>query len=240
MILSGMFGAGGGVGAGDPYLAYNKLLLNMEGADASTTFTDSSSLAHTMTANGNAQIDTSLGYNSGLFDGSGDYVSTPYVKADFDWWTTDYTLEAWIYISTLADWHYTDGTEISSMIGCAVSTSTANYWSFGPIGGGVVRMYYYNGAAQSVTSASAVSTGSLQHIAMTKTASGIYIGVNGTVTSPVAVSGTPQSSESGFYLLLGQINNRSINGHVVAARIKKGVGLYTSSYTPPDPPFPTS
>src|SRR5262249_46503407 len=34
-----------------------KLLLHFDGADASTTFTDSSGNAHTFTANGNAQLD---------------------------------------------------------------------------------------------------------------------------------------------------------------------------------------
>lgn len=49
--------------------------LQFGGADASTTFTDDTS--KTWTAFGNAQIDTSLGDQRGLFDGSGDYITTP-------------------------------------------------------------------------------------------------------------------------------------------------------------------
>jgi hypothetical protein len=49
--------------------------LQFGGADASTTFTDDT--GKTWTAFGNAQIDTSLGDQRGLFDGSGDYITTP-------------------------------------------------------------------------------------------------------------------------------------------------------------------
>lgn len=75
----------------------------------------------------------------------------------------------------------------------------------------------------------AITAGSLVHIAMSKTSSGIYIGTNGAMSSPVAVLGTPQSSTSGVVLTIGQINNRSINGHVKAIRITKGVGASGAS-----------
>ena len=55
---------------------YTVALLHMDGADTSTTFTDES--GKTWTANGNAQIDTAqsvFGGASGLFDGTGDYLS---------------------------------------------------------------------------------------------------------------------------------------------------------------------
>ncbi len=56
------------------------LHITFEGADGSTTFTDTSPSAHTVTANGNVQIDTSqsaVGTSSGLFDGNGDWLSIP-------------------------------------------------------------------------------------------------------------------------------------------------------------------
>lgn len=70
-------------------------LLHMNGSDASTTFTDQR--GHTFTAAGNAQIDTAqskFGGASGLFDASGDYISTP----DSDEWSFgsgDFTIECW-------------------------------------------------------------------------------------------------------------------------------------------------
>lgn len=58
--------------------------LQFGGADGSTTFTDDT--GKTWTANGNAQIDTSLGDQRGLFDGSGDYIQTA-DHADLDFGT---------------------------------------------------------------------------------------------------------------------------------------------------------
>lgn len=70
------------------------LLLHGNGIDTSTTITDSTN-RHIMTANGNAQIDTAdkvFGTGSILFDGTGDYVSTP-DHADFFFGTSDWTIE---------------------------------------------------------------------------------------------------------------------------------------------------
>ena len=50
--------------------------LQFAGADGSTTFTDDT--GKTWTTGGNAQIDTSLGDQRALFDGSGDYITTPH------------------------------------------------------------------------------------------------------------------------------------------------------------------
>lgn len=58
----------------------NKLLLEMDGTDGSTSFIDSSPYAHTVTPAGNVQLDTAQKYQgsaSGLFDGGGDSLSIP-------------------------------------------------------------------------------------------------------------------------------------------------------------------
>lgn len=61
-----------------PNTTYLKLYLAMDGVDASTTFTDDSPIGRTMTAVGNAQIDTAqsvFGGASGLFDGTADFLT---------------------------------------------------------------------------------------------------------------------------------------------------------------------
>ena len=66
--------------------ADTKLLIHADGADGSTSFTDSSASGHTITANGNAQVDTDqkeFGTGSLLCDGTGDYLSIP-DHADWD------------------------------------------------------------------------------------------------------------------------------------------------------------
>lgn len=226
----------------DPYFANVVSLLNMEGADGGTTFADSTG-ARVWAPSGSVHIDTALGYNAALFDGSGDYISTPYVAADFDWWTSDYTIEAWIIAASFTNWSYSDGTRsLPLLVGCAAPNGTTNYWSFGPLSGGAVKFYYWNGSPNElVATGAALSANVLHHIAMCKNSGGIHLAVNGVVSPPVAVNGTPLSSGSGGVVMtLGQINNRSINGRVRALRITKGVARYTANFTPPTAPFPNS
>jgi len=79
--------------------SFTKVLLHMDGADAATSFFDDApvAVAHTWTANDNAQLDTAdskFGGTSGLFDGTNDYISTP-DSADFELGSGDWTIECW-------------------------------------------------------------------------------------------------------------------------------------------------
>lgn len=224
----------------DPYWANVVSLLNMGGANGSTTFTDSTGL-RTWTQSGDAQISSALGVNAAAFSGSGGFVQTPYVTSEFDWWTSDYTIEAWIYAGSLANWHVLSGSvRVPCMAGNMATTGSLNFWSFGPINGNVLRFFYYNGASvTSATTVGVVPTNAFVHLAMSKNATGIYLSINGTVEGPFSVSGTPQSS-SGTPFVLGQHLNREIVGYVQALRVTGGVARYTSSFSPPSAPFPTA
>ena len=80
---------------------YTKLLLHMNGMDGSTVFKDDGYTGHGITANGDAQIDTSqynLGDASGYFDGVGDYIS---IADHADWYMGlgKFTIDFWVRIS---------------------------------------------------------------------------------------------------------------------------------------------
>jgi hypothetical protein len=90
-----------GTKSDDPNYSSVSLLLNGNGSDGSTTFTDSSSYGHTVTPVGNAQISTTqskFGGASMYFDGSGDYLEVP-PSAGFDFDYGPFTVEAWIYLT---------------------------------------------------------------------------------------------------------------------------------------------
>jgi hypothetical protein len=73
------------------------LLMHFDGADNSTTFTEENGL--TVTRVGDSKISTTQSvFNgaSGLFDGTGDYVSLA-DNNDWDLATTDWTIEFWVY-----------------------------------------------------------------------------------------------------------------------------------------------
>jgi len=81
--------------------SYTKLLLHSDGSGS--IFTDSSPSAKTVTAFGNTTQSTSqseFGGSSIYFDGSGDYLTLP-TSADFDPGTSDFTIDTWIYPTSL-------------------------------------------------------------------------------------------------------------------------------------------
>lgn len=82
---------------------YTKLLLHGNGTDASTTITASETTAHTVTAYGDAQIDTSeykFSTGSILFDGTGDYIGTP-DSDDWNFGTGAFTVDFWVRFTAL-------------------------------------------------------------------------------------------------------------------------------------------
>ena len=96
-------GAGTLTISADRYSIYTVLLLKYEGANGSTDFIDSSEYEHVVSALGNAQISTLrhiMGASSGLFDGSGDYLSIPH-DPSLVLVTGDFTVETYFYPTVL-------------------------------------------------------------------------------------------------------------------------------------------
>jgi hypothetical protein len=218
----------------------------------SNRFRDNSTNAFTITVNGNTAVTPFSpfspaypGYTaaasggSGYFDGSGDYLTAPYTTANFDWYTggVDFTIECWFFANSLTGTSYVDGgVTKSTLVGNRSATNTTDYWSFGPNTGGTVTFYYFNGSPIAVNSTATITANSWNHIAMTKTSSGITIFVNGVAQTTTAISGTPQSSAS-FPLTVGQGNNTSFNGYVSNLRIVRGTAIYSGNFTPPTSPL---
>jgi hypothetical protein len=225
---------------GDPYFNDVTLLLHMNGADASTVFTDNSNSAHSPTAVGNAQIDTAeskWGGASGLFDGTGDRLDTTYVAGDFDWFTEDYTVEFWINAAAFGSgWQSAQTTP--SLIGRMNATTSSNYWSFGPMNDGKLCFYYWNGAQNRVYSAAAVPTSQWVHCAMCLDGSNIKLFIDGNLEVTTAVSGTPLSASEN--LTIGMAFNAAITCSLDDVRITKGVARYTADFTPPTREFPNN
>jgi len=172
---------------------------------------------------------------SGYFDGTGDYLTIPYSTAAFDWWTTDYTLEAWVFASSWAGW--SASTTQPALIGNFAEPGTTNYWCFGPHSDGTVKFNYWNGSASNyVTSTATVVLNQWNHIAFTKTSSGIILWVNGVGNTVTAISGTPQSATAQPLTIGKTTTSAGITGYVSNLRIVKGTAVYTTNFTPPTAP----
>jgi hypothetical protein len=149
--------------ATDPDFASVSLLLHMDGSDGSTTFTDSSSNAFTVTANGNAQIRTAqskFGGASGLFDGTNDSVSAPSASAPSG--TEDFTIESWIRPITTPG----AGTYLGI---CALGNTLFDnvFYLFVPSTPGQFAILWNNGGRKA-QSADVVNVNQWHHVAITR------------------------------------------------------------------------
>jgi hypothetical protein len=202
------------------------LLLNGNGTNGSTTFTDSSSNNHTITANGNAQISTAqskFGGASMYFDGSGDYLVLPDDQNSFNFGTSDFTLECWIYPT---------GTITGNLFSQRGSGMSWRY----RIEFQGIDFFYGNGLDGS-TPNSSVPLNTWSHVALTRNGNTFTIWVNGqsSATNTITASmnyAIPRIGTSIIY------PNEAFKGYIDDFRITKGVARYTSNFTPPTAQLP--
>jgi hypothetical protein len=224
-------------GDADPHWANVSLLLRMNGANASTTFTDSSSNAFTVSRFGNAQISTAqskFGGASGLFDGNGDYLSCAY-NAALDLNGSVFTIEAWVYPTA----YKASGVRVIAAGGGAIAFNSTNgiHFLFQINAGGTLNFQFWDGstaAGQSTTATVPLSAWS--HIAVSVSGTNMYLAINGVVqqftatiarpsTNPIFTVGTINGETGGF--------TTAFQGNIDDLRITKGVARYTANFTPP-------
>lgn len=223
--------------ANDPH--WNKVVLGLkcDGTNGSTTFTDSSHSAKTVTGNGNAQISTAqskFGGASAYFDGSGDYLSVAN-STDWDFGSADFTVECFVYLGTVAS---------AQGIVDKRETLAARGWSiyFDTSGGN--KFWFTAGdsntsAWEVAISSSAVTTGQFYHLAFCRKGSTFTAFVDGTSVGTASWSGSVEASSTP--LLIGALVGPGIylNGYIDDIRITKGAARYTANFTPPTTSFPT-
>lgn len=222
-----MYQGTSGLLVADPYWDSVGLLMNMNGSDASTTFTDSSATGRTFTAYGNAQIDTAqykFGDASGLFDGTGDYITTPN-SADFQFGSGDFTIEAWVRLNAIGQWH-----EIANQM-----TNSARGWMYDVTTGNKLRLYGFISSWQELgISTTSLTTGQWYHCAVTREGTSFRLFLDGVLEDTTVVSGAfTEETTNTLTIGLESANTRYMNGWIDDLRITKGVARYTATFTPP-------
>ena len=213
--------------------SYTKLMLHMDGSDGSTTFTDSSLSPKTVTRYDNAQIDTAqskFGGASGLFDGTGDYLTVP-DSDDWNFGTGDFTIDFWVRTITL--------TLNQNIIGQRTTADTENLWFIRilPTTGKLRFIGRYGNVDHAyIETVPGLSINTWYHIAVVR-ASGtckIYIdGVNDDTVTSNDASNWPNVSTN---LSIGIAHNsffEGLSGWLDEVRISKGIARWTSNFTPP-------
>lgn len=229
----------------DPYWSSVVALIGFDGTDGSASFSDDSASNHTLTAFGNAQVDTGqfqYGDASGKFDGSGDYVTLP-DSSDWDFGTASLTMEGWTQFAGSGDRtimsrnnDFTNGAQFdigisaSGNLNFSVPFRNAS-GSFTPSGG---TWYYW--CAQKVN-IPGVSTNYYLHTG-TAGGSATLLGSDlGNYTDNLTIT-DPLSLMIGRHEGHGGPTN-DFNGWIDEIRITKGIARYGSGTFPvPTAPFP--
>lgn len=220
--------------ATDPSFANVSLLLHFDGSDGSTTFTDSSSNAHTVTAVANAQIDTAqsmFGGASGLFDGTLDRITIPTHSSFSGIGTGDFTVEFWARYNaggvshTFFDMGYTSASSLLLQTDSGAS--------------GSIKLKVWAAAVNIATESTGASTGVWYHYSVTRTGTTLKIFRDGTETASVTSSASFSNTSTIGIGARSSDGAAALNGWLDEMRVTKGVGRYTGSFTPSGP-FPNS
>ncbi len=221
-----------GSGALDTSNTYTTSLLHMDGADTSTTFTDES--GKTWTANGNAQVDTAqsvFGGASALFDGSGDYTSTP---DNTDWRldngsnSIDWTIDFWVRFSG------DPGTANRGF--CGQSVDSNNNWFLALVNNTIQIFSRDTGVTRiNISNTWNPADATWYHIAVVKNGTNYLMFVDGSqIGTTISSLGVIGDIAAGFTIGMGSATPYLHTGWIDEFRISKGVARWTSNFTPPN------
>lgn len=219
----------------DPYFSYVVSLLNFAGGNGSTTFADAT--GKTWTAHVNAQIDTSLGFQSGYFDGAS-WIDTA-DSDDFAFGNGDFTIEAVVRVASFASGNrQTLFAQFPNSVAGGQNGVALLYQDV------YVNPFWSSNGVDypSFSAAATISVGVDTHIAWVRDGGLMRVYVNGTHCGSSAVSGSLHNST--FAPRIGTLADNALymNARVRAFRVTKGICRYPSgtTFTAPTAPFPES
>jgi hypothetical protein len=210
----------------DPQFTSVSLLLHGNGANGSTTITDSSPTPKTVTAVGNAQISTAqskFGGASIAFDGSGDWLTISRIAL-----TGDFTIEFFVRLNSASN-------DAIIAVGDSIFYQLLRLNENGIAG--KISAYIGSGYVfSSVTSGIAANT--WNHVALVRSGVTFYLFVEG---QQLAVNTSPGTEARGPLSLnligAGYTGIHALNGFIDEFRCSN-VARYTANFTPPTAPFP--
>lgn len=214
-----------GIGGND---ANTLLLLHADGTDASTSFPDASTFARTVTAIGQAQVDTAqskFGGASALFDGSGDYLSVP-DSADWVFGSGDFTVDCQARFNSLASprgifGQSTDGNNLIRLYAQADGGLAFQLW----VGGSAVVVM--------TSAAGTVTTGTWYHIALVRNGNSWNIYKDGVSVANVTDADSVANFTGAFCVGYDMTaSNMYFNGWIDEFRVSN-IARWTTTFPPP-------
>jgi len=179
---------------------------------------------------GNAQISTSVkkyGTGSMLFDGTGDYLTTPYSQS-INFGTGDFTIEGWFYLNSFANQYY--------VLGGTWTTGTTDEWLIQIENNGSLR--FLTTANTSFFATGLIKTGTWYHFAASRNAGVIKAYINGSVFATITNANSIGSVSKTLNIGQQPGGTWPWNGYLDDWRVTKGIGRYPYNFTPPTAEFP--
>ena len=213
------------------------LLLNTP--NNANAFVDSSTNNFTVTVSGNVPSTSITPNNSSNpsasgslgFNGTSQYLTVP-SNAAFTMGTGDFTIEAWIYLTTAAtngaattDKLVFGGFGFTPAFVCFINNST------------IYRASIWNGTTQTNSSIT-ILPNVWTHVAWVRQSSTLNIytnGVSGSTTSAYTTNWT--ASTSAYIGRADSSNDRYFPGYISNLRVVKGAAVYTTAFVPTDQPL---
>jgi YD repeat-containing protein len=237
-------------GSFDPSMGSVSLLLHGDGANGSTTFTDSSLGSKALTSVGAPKISTAqskFGASSIFLNGSS-YLSVP-DPAFLNLGSGDFTMEAWVHpTSVFASY---GGTRFAIIAGKDTGTpGSGRSWWLRLYSDATSILYIQMSITGNGTSfesstgvaagAAAISLNQWSHIAATRSGGFLRTFVNGILVNETASSAVVQSSTTPVTIGGEAIvsSEAYFPGYIDDLRITTGVARYTANFTPPAQAFP--
>lgn len=206
--------------------SFVQILLHGDGANAGTTFTDSSAAARTFTRTGSVVTSTAqvkFGTASLLFDGSSDYLSTP-DAASLRPGTGDYTVDGWVYTTDAANnSFYSKGWTASGDFLIQVSSSK--------------KAGVFHSGITLFTDTNDFPENQWVHFAVVRSSGTVTGYING--TSFGSASGTQNLNSTKVFYVGGNpvAAVTSVDGYIDELRFSPGIARWTANFTPPTRPY---
>jgi alpha-tubulin suppressor-like RCC1 family protein len=193
-----------------------------------STITDNSSNAFTITNNGTVGASTTnpFGpYYSASFNGTSSYLTISSPGTNFSFGSGNFTVEAWIYNSAPIN---------------ANSKSIFDLWALGTSDSyklflnGNNRLQwaiYADGTAD--VSALTIPNTTWTHIAWTRSGSNVYLFINGVLKDTTGTTYTANGTANPFIGKAADGSGAFFNGYISNLRVVKGTAVYTGNFTPP-------
>lgn len=210
----------------DPYFANTVLLMPFNNEYGTTAFENIAPITKTLTAHGNAQISTAqfkYGIAAGLFDGTGDYLSTTH-NILHSIQSGDFTIEAWVYRNVSGALHY--------IVSKRPSGATATGWEWRINSTDLLQFLHVGGS--SLVSTTTVPAGQWVHIATVRNGTTVTHYIDGVASGSTTFTNGTENTADTLKVGIGSDLSGSFNGYIDDVRITKGASRYTADFAPPN------